>query len=370
LAELDYPADRLEVIVVDDASRKAVSGFITSSRVSIIRQEKSLGPATCRNIGAKAASGDILAFLDADCIAGETWLKELVPFFSAAGLGAVGGRVDGYFHRSFLDRYEAVFSSLNMGNRLRFEGKSASGFYVPTANLLVRRDVFMSAGGFREGLRVGEDVDFCWRLRDLGHALLYVPFGGVAHKHRNRLDRLLSRRALYASSEAPLYHAHPAKRKSLRIPLFSGLSLLALALSILLLNPYPLCAVPLLFGLDLWLRSAKVKKYSAGFGFTGVLYAALRSYLSFFYFVFFHLVRYYLVLFIGFGFLWYPLWIFGGTALLYASIVDYATKRPALFYPVFLFFYTFEHLAYQVGVFWGCLKNRYFGSYLLSFRRS
>jgi hypothetical protein len=72
----------------------------------------------------------------------------------------------------------------------------------------------------------------------------------------------------------------------------------------------------------------------------------------------------------GLGFLWYPVWIFAGLALVYASIVDYMLKRPGLFYPVFLFFYLLEQIAYQVGVFWGCLKKGYFGSYRLRFRRA
>jgi mycofactocin system glycosyltransferase len=370
LAEMDYPAEHLEIIVVDDGSRKEVADILTSSAVKIIREEKSLGPATCRNIGAEAASGDILAFLDADCIAGESWLRETVPFFAAAGVGAVGGRVTGYYHRSFLDLYEAAASSLSLGNRLLYEGRSPSVFYIPTANLLVRHDVFVANGGFREGMRVGEDVDFCWRLRGLGHGLLYVPFGRVAHKHRNRLDLMLSRRALYGSSEAPLYKAHRAKRKRLHIPIFGGLSLLALALAILLMSPYPLGALVPFFAGGFWLRSARLKKYGVSIGFWQLAYAVLRTFLSLFYLVFFHLVRYYLVLLIGFGFLWHPLWILGGVALIYASFVDYAVKRPSLFYLIFLFYYVLEHLAYQVGVFLGCLRSRYFGSYRLSFRRS
>ena len=370
LSNLDYPADRLEIIVVDDGSKKGVSRIITSENIKIIRCEKSRGPAAGRNIGAEKAVGDILAFLDADCAAGENWLKEIIPFFIATTVGAVGGYVDGYYKTSFLDRYEATASSLNLGQRLLIEGKSTSGFYVPTANLLVRRNIFMSTGGFRAAMRVGEDVDFCWRLRALGQTLLYVPFGRVAHKHRNRLDKMLGRRARYGTSEAPLYRGHREKRKSLQIPVFSGLSFLALALAILLPSPYPAGAVILFFGLDVWRRSAAVKKFQMGLAFSRIIYATLRSYFSFFYFVFFHLVRYYLILFIGLGFLWYPLWIFGGLAIIYSSIVDYYAKRPELIYPVFLFFYLLEHLAYQLGVFWGCLKKAYFGSYLLTFKRT
>jgi hypothetical protein len=176
---------------------------------------------------------------------------------------------------------------------------------------------------------------------------------------------MLTRRAQYGMSEAPLNRTHRDKKKTLSIPVCSGLSLLAIALSILLLNPYPLCAVPLLFGLNLWRRAAGVKKLKIDIGSGRLAVAVLRGQASFGYFSFFHLVRYYLVLFIGFGVLWYPLWILGGLALVYASTADYLNKRPALFYPVFLVFYLLEHLAYQVGVFWGCVKKGYFGSYLV-----
>jgi mycofactocin system glycosyltransferase len=370
LSEIDYPKDRLEIIVVDDGSKKDVSEIITSEDIKFIRHEESLGPATCRNIGAEYAAGDILAFLDADCMAGENWLEELIPFFQVGGGGAVGGYLDGYYKASLLDRYEAVASSLNMGRRLLMEGKSSSSCYVPTANLLVTREAFRAAGGFRAGMRLGEDVDFCWRLRDLGYTLLYVPFGNVAHRHRSQLLRMLKRREEYGTSEAELYRAHRDKKKRMQISLFSGLSFLALSLAVLLLNPYPLCLLLVLFGLDLWRRSAKIRRLKIGLDFNRATSSVFRSYLSFFYFAFFHLVRYYLILFIGFGFLWYPLWIYGGLAVLYASIVDCYVKRPELSFPVFFFFYFLEHLAYQIGVFWGCLKRGYFGSYLLSFKRA
>ena len=101
-----------------------------------------------------------------------------------------------------------------------------------------------------------------------------------------------------------------------------------------------------------------------------IVYATFRSYLSFIYFAFFHLVRYYLIPVIAFGFLWWPLWLFGGLVLVYTSITDYSIKKPKLVYPAFLFFYLMEHLVYQIGVFRGCLKLKYFGSYIVAFKRS
>jgi hypothetical protein len=138
----------------------------------------------------------------------------------------------------------------------------------------------------------------------------------------------------------------------------------------LLLNPYPLCLIPVLFGLDLFRKSGTLRKFKMVLPFWQIAYATLRSYLSFYYFAFFHLVRYYLVLIIFLGFLLHSLWLFIGLAVLATSIVDFYVKRPDLPYPVFLLFYILEHLAYQLGVFWGCLKLKYFGSYILNFRRA
>ncbi len=370
LEKLDYPRDRLEIIVVDDGSEKEAAQIITSPDIKVIRQEESRGQAVCRNLGAEQANSDILAFIDADCVAGEKWLKEIVPFFRASEVGAVGGYVDGYYNRSFLDRYEKVATSLNIGERLILEGKNESSFYVPTANLLVTREAFRETGGFKAGMHLGEDVDFCWRLRNLGYTLVYIPFGRVAHKHRNHLGKMLKRRGEYGTSEATLYRACRDKRKTFLISLYAGLSFLALTLAIMLMNPYPLIAVPLLFSLDLWQKTRILKKNKMTLSFNQTVYATLRSYVAFVYFAFFHLVRYYLILILAFGFLWAPLWLFGGLAIVYTSIVDFSTKKPELFYPVFLFFYLLEHLAYQIGVFWGCLRQRYFGSYMVTFKRA
>lgn len=369
LSKLNYPNDKFEVIVVDDGSHRDISQVVTSN-VRVIRLKESQGAAACRNIGAEAASGDILAFLDADCIGGANWLGEIIPFFKTATVGAAGGYVDGYYKDSYLDRYEEASSPLNMGQRLLVEGNTESSFYVPTANMLVTREAFMETGGFRDGMRVGEDVDFCWRMRNLGYTLLYVPFGRIAHKHRHHLFQMLRRRSEYGTSEARLYKSHRDKEKTFLISIYSGLSFLALTLAILLINPYPLCLILLLFGLDMFRKSGTLQKFKMVLPLRQIAYATLRSYLSFYYFAFFHLVRYYLILIFGLGFWLHSLWFFCGVAILFTSIADYYIKRPNLPYPVFLLFYVLEHLAYQIGVFRGCLKLKYFRSYVLSFRRA
>ena len=369
LKDLNYPRNKYEVIVVDDGSENKVADTFSPRDVRVIRQERSLGPAASRNNGAAQARGKLFAFLDADCVAGENWLTELIPFFRADGVGAVGGYVEGYYQGKSLDRYEAVSSSLNMGKRLLLEGNSDSAFYVPTANMLVTRTAFEETGGFNEALFLGEDVDFCWRLRKTGYNLVYAPYGTIAHKHRNDLLPMLKRRFDYGTSEAFLYRTHQDKKKTFLVSLFAALSLLALVLSVVLLSPWPLISIPIFFGIDLVRRSNMLSKLDMTYPLRELGLATLRNYMSFYYFSFFHLVRYYLILFIGFGFLWHPLWILGALMLVCTSVTDYFVKKPHMKFHIYLFFYFSEHLFYQAGVFRGCLKQRYFRSYLLKFRR-
>ena len=369
LIQLHYPKDRLEILVIDDGSRHSLTEITSPFYVKMIRLDESQGAAACRNIGAENASGSILAFLDADCIADKDWLREIIPFFRAEGVGAVGGFVAGYYRERYLDCYEEVASPLNLGQRLIFEVDTKSTFYVPTCNLLVKRDVFRETGGFQHDLHLGEDVDFCWRMRNLGYNLLYVPLGRVAHKHRNHLTKMLGRRSEYGTSEAGLYRAHPEKRKRLPVSISAVLCLVALLLAIFLKNPYLCGFILLFFGLDLYRKYYILKRFKVALPWTQLIYSILRSYFSFGYFALFHLVRYYLILLLALGFLFHPLWFFCAAALLFTSAVDYWIKKPKLIYPVFLFFYTLEHLAYQTGVFRGCLKLRYFRSYLPVFSR-
>ncbi len=369
LTQLNYPEDRLEVLVVDDGSRRSLAVVTQSFNVKLIRLAESQGAAACRNIGAESASGDILAFLDADCVADKDWLREIIPFFRVEGVGAVGGFVAGYYRERYLDRYEEVASPLNMGQRLIFEVDARSTFYVPTCNLLVDSQAFRETGGFKPGMHVGEDVDFCWRMRSLGYNLLYIPSGRVAHKHRNHLPQMLRRRSDYGTSEASLYRNHRDKRKRLPVSIQAVLSLVALLLAIFLKNPYLSGFILLFFGLDLYQKYVTLKRSKVALPLSQLSYSVLRSYFSLGYFALFHMVRYYLILLLVLGFLVYPVWFFVGAALLFTSGVDYRVKKPKLNYPVFLFFYILEHLAYQMGVFWGCLKLRYFRSYLPVFNR-
>ncbi len=370
LFALDYPGERLEVIVVDDGSTDGTAGVAHRHPCVYLANDRNRGQSYSRNAGARIASGEILAFIDSDCVPSVEWLSDLVPFFSWSKIAAVGGFVAGYHADSRLDRYEQVASSLNMGGRMILMTDDRSMSYVPTCNLLVRRDVYRAEGGLREEMRVGEDVDLCWRLRGAGWNLVYSPTGTVWHRHRNRLSEMLRRRAAYGTSEALLHGLHPEKRKTMPVRLLPLLTAGLVAAGVLGLEPrlLPLALMPVVA--DGVRATLRLTREGAGVRVSRVWFSVVRGHLSFLYSVAFHLVRYYLLVLVAAGFVVPGFWVLAAAALLYVVTVDVSAKRPRLAFPVYLWFSLAEHMAYQAGVVAGCVRKRSFRSYLLRFART
>lgn len=368
---VDYPRDRLEVIVVDDASHDpgAVAGVVTRRGGRLLVNETNRGPSAARNRAAQEAAGEILALVDSDCVPGPAWLRELVAYFAWDRVGAVGGRTVGYHTESRLDRYEEVSSPLDMGRRLVLRTRGEDTFYVPTCNLLVRRSVYLGLGGLREDLPVGEDVDLCWRLRAGGAYLVYAPEGVVRHKHRGSLGSMLGRRASYGTSEAMLHALHPDKRK--RFPPAPAPLATVVLLSAALMGRRPQL-LPAVLVPPLWdggRRALHLRREGIQLPARRVCASVLRGHLSALYFAYFHLVRYYLGPLAAAGVLVRGAWVLAGVAALCSSVVDYSARRPRLCFPVYLGLYLAEHAAYQAGVMAGCVRAGTFRSFVLAFRR-
>ena len=208
LERLRYPRRRLEVVVVDDGSTAAVT---VPDGVRLLRLGTGRGPAAARNAGARASRSEVLAFLDSDCVAEPGWLETLVPALAVPGVGAAGGRVLPAFERRWLERYEAVRSPLDLGSRPRAARPAEPVPYLVSANLVVRRPVFESVGGFDPALRWGEDVDLVWRLHAAGWRIRYDPAARVSHHEPDGWAALLARRFRYGTAAAPLASRHPGQ---------------------------------------------------------------------------------------------------------------------------------------------------------------
>jgi mycofactocin glycosyltransferase len=363
----NYPQGLIDVIVVNDGSADDTAKIASSFPCKLVSLDESHGQSYCRNLGARQAQGDIIAFLDSDCVASSTWLKELTTYFQWEQMGIVGGRVDGFYDQSPLDRYEKTFSSLAMGKYFIHAKNDKTQAYVPTCNLLVRKNIFREVGGIKDDMAVGEDVDFCWRVRKAGHDLLYVPSGSVAHKHRNSLPRMLLRRTDYGTSEAILYQFHPDKKKTFQIRLFPVLAMVAIISALATLSAIPLIFPPLIFFAEALGKIKKIRSMSREIPFRTVLYSVVRAHMSFCYFVAFHLVRYYLIALLILALFVPSLWLVLIFLVALVSVIDFTVKHPKLDYVRFLFYSLLEHVFYQAGVFIGCLRKKAFGSYLPRF---
>lgn len=365
LTSLDYPKERLEIIVVNDGSTDSTREVIKSFPIKAIHLSKSIGASACRNLAAKEAKGELLAFTDSDCVVHPRWLKDLSAYFYDERIGIVGGYVSNYYNQTFLDWYEMVRSSLNMGpSPFKVENGNSSTAYVPSCNLIIRKKVFAETGGFQENLHVGEDVDLCWRTRKLGYHLLYLPKGEVKHKHRNDLWQMLRRRFEYGTSEALLYLRHKEKRKRLFLPVLYSFFYGFICLGIIVQSPIFFVFSLMIMVIDFWRKGIKVSKTGLGLKRSRVVLSVIRAYFSFSFHISSYLIRYYLIFIIPFSFIFPNLWGLILFLLILSGIVDFSIKKPGIPFLNFLIFYTLEQLAYQTGVFWGCIKKGNFMTYL------
>lgn len=366
LTALDYPAELLEIIVVDDGSRDATPEVAVELGASLVKSGSiGGGPAAARNRGAAVAKGENLAFIDSDCTASPQWLRELLPVFTDPQVAAVGGWVDGMHCAAPLDRYEAVMSSLNLGRRAMSGGAGGDTFYLPSCNLLLRRTAFVAAGGFRAELQVGEDVDLTWRLRDAGHSIVYLPQGSVCHAHRSRLWPFMKRRFDYGTSEGLLQQLHPVRGKKMLLPPMLTAILALLALALLLGSPLPMFPALVLLLADTILTRRRTRGQGLQLPLGKILLARARATGSLGYYLGYHLLRYYLTPLLLATLLFPPLGLLDLILWLGVASVDHQVRRARLALPLFWFFYLCEQLAYGSGVFMGCFRLRKFSSYRL-----
>jgi GT2 family glycosyltransferase len=168
LAEQAYPADRYEVLVVDDASRDE-TGEITRRFIeqrndslpvfSYLRIEHG-GLSVARNTGIQNANHDIVAFIDGDAIAEPGWLQELTDAF-ASGADFVGGRIELLNSSSRIARFSQLSRHLQI-----FEGPAIQNHFVG-CNMAFRREVLSTAGGFIENfVSRGDESTLYQRIKD------------------------------------------------------------------------------------------------------------------------------------------------------------------------------------------------------------
>jgi glycosyltransferase involved in cell wall biosynthesis len=204
-----WPADRLEVIVVDNGSGDAVETALVELPTATLLREPRPGSYAARNRGIEASKGTILAFTDADCVPAPDWIERGVALLEATPeVGMVGGRIDLRFADPARPTAVELFDRLYGFPQERFVRRD--GFSV-TANLFTRRTVMAAVGAFDASLRSGGDREWGERAVRAGFRIVYADDVVVGHPARRRLAELSARSVRLAGG-----HVEQTRRRSAR----------------------------------------------------------------------------------------------------------------------------------------------------------
>lgn len=187
LGAQSYPRDRFEIIVADNGSPDAEAvraAAVAGSARLVIAPERGAGPA--RNAGAGAARGEILAFIDSDCVAEPQWLAEGIAAlsrFDFAG-GKVNVLISDPRRMTGVEAFEKVFAFDN-------EAYVTKKGFTGSGNLFCPRAVFEKVGGFRVG--VSEDVEWSHRATANGYRLGFSAKAAIGHPARRTWPELAAK---------------------------------------------------------------------------------------------------------------------------------------------------------------------------------
>ncbi|PYM21672.1 MAG: glycosyl transferase, partial [Candidatus Rokuibacteriota bacterium] len=205
LEQLAYPD--YEVIVVDDGSTDSTAAIACQYDYRLIRTENR-GLSNARNTGLKAATGEIVAYIDDDAYPDPHWLTYLAAWFLNTSHAAMGGPNlappgDGPI---------AECIARAPGGPVHVLLSDCEAEHIPGCNMAFRKDCLEAVGGFDPQFRTaGDDVDVCWRLQERGWTLGFSPAAMVWHHRRNSLRTYWKQQIGYGRAEAMLERKWPEK---------------------------------------------------------------------------------------------------------------------------------------------------------------
>jgi len=229
ISKLDYPDDKLEVIVVDDGSVDETVRIVKEYPVKLIAKEHGGYPSTM-NAGVRVAKRDVVVIIDADIYLEEDWLDMIVREFNDPEVGIVSGYLATKPNASFWakvvgfeceDRYD------------RLESKYVD--YITSACTAYRREMLEEVGLFDETLQRNSDEDLAHRALEAGWKIVLQKEAVCYHEWVPSLRKYFKNQVVTAVYEIDNFLLHPALLRgkkqhppSLYIPVFlTGLVLLA-----------------------------------------------------------------------------------------------------------------------------------------------
>ena len=198
LVEIKSPKKR-EIIVIDSSADnlsdlkslfKNVKWITYASKIS-----KKITIPEQRNLGLKEAKGNIIVFIDANCVPEKDWLINLTKPIYEDNETIVCGKTNSANANTIHDQfYKSVFNKKYLEE-------------CPTINLAFKKILLNNIGLFDELFEYGSDVDFTWRAVDAGFRIRYQNSAVISHNWGNSKEEIM-RSYRYGSARARLYKKH------------------------------------------------------------------------------------------------------------------------------------------------------------------
>ncbi len=205
LRKVDYP--NFEVIVVNDGSTDGTEIIAKEYGFRVISIPNG-GLSNARNVGMRAAKGEIVAYIDDDAVPDPQWLTYLAATFLSTDHVGVGGpnippADDGPIA-------ECVANSPGGPIHVLLTDQQAE--HIPGCNMAFRKAALEAIGGFDPQFRIaGDDVDLCWRILKRGWTLGFNPAAMVWHHRRNSVKSYWKQQLNYGKAEGYLERKWPEK---------------------------------------------------------------------------------------------------------------------------------------------------------------
>lgn len=277
LRNQNFSSDDYEVIIVDNGSSDATVPIAKNSGF-LVYVKPDLSLSGLRNFGASIATGNILVFLDADCIPESGWLNNAAITLVDAQIGCTGSTPVAPINGTWV---EQVWSSF----RTRRKSKCYTS-WINSSNFFVRKELFDKVGGFNENVKTCEDVDIGIRLNKVCK-ILFDPLIKVVHLGEPKTISDFYYKEIWRGKgtfSGILSHGISiSELKSIFLPLYYFIISISIIISIAVLNISCIMLFSLLYLMPaiifmIW-ASAKTKKYNYLFGYfiLFLVYANARS---------------------------------------------------------------------------------------------
>lgn len=163
-----YPRSKIDLIIVDNGSTDDTFAQLKKYDLKLLKAPEKQSPYYARNVGFRAAEGDIIALLDMNKIPAQDWLQTAVEYFAKTGTDLLTGKIE-FANSSNPTVYEVMDSIMYFNNEYLVKSSNACA----AGNLLFKKEVLEEIGDFPE-LRSGMDMLWTKLATDKGFRLDYV----------------------------------------------------------------------------------------------------------------------------------------------------------------------------------------------------